>query len=95
MMTTPPSPLRYGLEQARAQLPHIASEAHAGYASVITRHGKPVAVVVPVAQWEQAQPPSPSSAGPGLLALRGSGRGLWGADVAGAVADLRDEWERG
>lgn len=94
-MTTPLSPLRYGLEQARAQLPHIASEAHAGYASVITRHGKPVAVVVPVAQWEQAQQqPLPPSAGPGLLALRGSGRGLWGEDAARAVADLRDEWER-
>lgn len=94
-MTTSPAPLRYGLEQARAQLPLIASEAHAGHASVITRHGKPVAVVVPVAQWEQAQqPPSPPT-GPGLLALRGTGRGLWGEDPARAVADLRDEWERG
>lgn len=94
-MTTSPAPLRYGLEQARAQLPLIASEAHAGHASVITRHGKPVAVVVPVAQWEQAQQPPPPSTGPGLLALRGTGRGLWGEDPARAVADLRDEWERG
>jgi hypothetical protein len=30
---------QYGLEQARAQLPLIASEAVAGYSSVITRHG--------------------------------------------------------
>ena len=39
---------QYGLEQARAQLPLIASEAVAGYSSVITRHGKPVADLVPV-----------------------------------------------
>lgn len=94
-MTTCPAPLRYGLEQARAQLPLIASEAHAGHASVITRHGKPVAVVVPVAQWEQAQQPPLPSTGPGLLVLRGTGRGLWGEDPARAVEDLRDEWGRG
>lgn len=93
-MSPLPLPLRYGLEQARAQLPHIASEAHAGYASVITRHGKPVAVVVPVAQWVQTQQPPPP-AGSGLLALRGSGQGLWGDDAAHTVADLRGEWERG
>ena len=38
----------YGLEQARAQLPRIAAEAHAGHTSVITRHGEPMAAVVPV-----------------------------------------------
>lgn len=97
-MTTAPEPLRYGLEQARAQLPLIASEATAGYSSVITRHGKPVAVVVPIAQWEQAQQQAEAQRActvPGLLALRGSGRGLWGEDSARTVADLRDEWERG
>ena len=44
----------YGLEQARAQLPLIASEAEAGYSSEITRHGKPIAKVVPLepAPWK-------------------------------------------
>ena len=79
----------YGLEQARAQLPHIASEAMAGYSSVITRHGKPVAVVVPVDQWQAAQ----ATRRLNLLALRGSGRGLWPQTAAQAVAGLRDEWE--
>jgi len=83
-------PSTYGLEQARAQLPHIASEALAGESSVITRHGKPVAVVVPVDQW-QAQRVQ-SLRGPGILALRGTGRGLWGKDPAKTVAKLRDEW---
>ncbi len=79
----------YGLEQARAQLPHIASEALAGYSSVITRHGKPVAVVVPVDQWQAAQ----AQHRPNLLALRGSGRDLWPQGAAQAVAELRDEWQ--
>ena len=81
----------YGLEQARAHLPHIASKAVAGETSVITRHGKPVAVVVPVAQWQAQQQRSRASAG--ILALRGTGRGLWGNDPAKAVAKLRDEWD--
>lgn len=83
-------PTTYGLEQARAQLPHIASEALAGEASVITRHGKPVAVVVPVDQWQAQQ--QRARMGPGILALRGTGRGLWGGDPAKTVAKLRDEW---
>ena len=78
----------YGLEQARAQLPHIASEAAAGSSSVITRHGKPVAVVVPVELWESVQ-----SRPINVLALRGTGRGLWPQGAAQAVAALRDEWE--
>ena len=85
---SPPKP--YGLEQARAQLPHIASEAVAGYTSVITRHGKPVAVVLPVSAWEaqqQAQRPRIS-----VLALKGTGRGLWPEGGAAAVNALRHEW---
>jgi len=82
---------QYGLEQARTQLPHIAAEAQAGYTSVITRHGKAVAVVVPVAQW-QAEQAQKARAG-GILALRGSGRELWPPGAAQAVAELRDEWQ--
>jgi prevent-host-death family protein len=81
---------QYGLEQARAQLPLIASEAVAGYSSVITRHGKPVAVVVPVEQWREEQARTLKQCG--VLALRGSGRGLWPEGAAPAVAQLRDEW---
>jgi prevent-host-death family protein len=81
---------QYGLEQARAQLPLIASEAVAGTSSVITRHGKPVAVVVPVEQWRDQQARSLKQAG--VLALRGSGRGLWPEGAAASVVQLRDEW---
>lgn len=82
---------RYGLEQARAQLPHIAAEASAGYTSVITRHGKPVAVVVPMDEWQAQQGQRVKSAG--ILALRGSGRDLWPHSAGEAVAQLRDEWQ--
>jgi len=81
----------YGLEQARAQLPLIASEAEAGYSSEITRHGKPVAVVVPVQDWQAAQ--GKQVAMGGILALRGTGAGLWPRGAAIAVAQLRKEWQ--
>lgn len=84
--------VKYGLEQARAQLPLIASEAVAGYTSVITRHGKPVAVVVPVGEWQAQQQARQAQIG-SILALRGTGKGLWPQGVGQAVADLRDEWQ--
>ena len=84
-------PSSYGLEQARIQLPHIVAEAHAGMRSVITKHGKPYAAIVPLHDLVLA--PTPTPAGEGLLALRGTGRGLWGADVGQTVADLRNEWD--
>jgi prevent-host-death family protein len=81
----------YGLEQARAQLPLIAAEAEAGYSSEITRHGKPVAMVVPVQDWQAAQGRQVATGG--ILALRGTGRGLWPQGAAKAVAQLRNEWQ--
>lgn len=81
----------YGLEQARIQLPAIVAEAHAGHASIITRHGKPYAAIVPIQDFQKSQPSAEAS---GLLALRGTGRGLWGPDVSQTIADLRDEWGR-
>ncbi len=80
----------YGLEQARAQLPLIAAEAQAGHSSIITRHGKPMAVVVPVQDWQAAQ--GQQVALGGILALRGTGRGLWPQGAVKAVAQLRQEW---
>ena len=75
-----------GLEQARAGLPTLVEEARSGHSFVITRHGKPVAAVVPLSVMQGARKRA------GLLALRGSGAGLWGGDAALAVRGLRDEW---
>ena len=86
-----PIPNSYGLEQARIQLPHIVAEAHAGLRSVITKHGKPYAAIVPLQDLALAS--THASAGESFLALRGTGRGLWGADVGQTVDDLRNEWD--
>ncbi len=80
----------YGIEQARAQLPRIVAEAHAGAYSVISKHGKPYAAVVSLQELEKLQ--AARKAQRGLLALRGTGRGLWGSDVGKTVTELRDEW---
>ena len=71
-------------------MPLIAAEAQAGHSSVITRHGKPMAVVVPVQDWQAAQ--GQQVALGGILAMRGTGRGLWPQGAAKAVAQLRQEW---
>jgi prevent-host-death family protein len=76
-----------GAEEARQQLPAILAAAAAGQTTVITRHGREIAAVVPVLAIRSARPVS-------LLALAGSGRHLWGADSRKAIADLRDEWSR-
>jgi prevent-host-death family protein len=85
------APNLYGLEQARIQLPQIVSEAHAGAYSVITKHGKPYAAVVPLQELEKLQASNrpPHS----LLTLRGTGKGLWGRNVGQTMAALRDEWD--
>ena len=80
-------PVSKGAEEARQQLPAILAAAAAGRTTVITRHGREIAAVVPAAAIRRARPVS-------LLALAGSGRGLWGKDSSRAIAALRDEWTR-
>ena len=77
----------YGLEQARIQLPNIVSNAHAGIRSIITKHGKPYAAIVPLQDVLKSSVDTS-----GILALRGTGRGLWGTDAGQTVSALRDEW---
>jgi prevent-host-death family protein len=79
----------FGLVQARRQLPHMLAEAHAGSSTLITRHGKPVAVVAPVRVWQSG--PSNRWRHSGILSLRCTGRGLWRQGASRAVAELRDE----
>lgn len=81
----------YGLEQARAQLPRIAAEARAGQTSVITRHGEPMAAVVPISFLKTQQAGRIRKGG--ILGLRGTGRHMWPEGAGQAVAKLRDEWQ--
>lgn len=78
--------LRVGLEQGRSQLPHLASLAQAGQGSLLTKHGKPYAAIVAPDMLLK------SRRKPGFLALRGSGKGLWGKSAAAHISKLRDEW---
>lgn len=76
-----------GLEQGRKQLPQLAELAHGGVGSLLTKHGKPyAAIVAPDLLLNPRRKPS-------FLALRGTGKGLWGKSAAQHVAALRDEWE--
>jgi prevent-host-death family protein len=76
----------YGAEEARTKLPELLERAHRGQATVITKHGKPYAALVPAAKTLALKPRLK------LLALAGSGKGLWGRGSAKAVDRMRDEW---
>ena len=75
-----------GLEEGRSTLPKLATRANAGQPSLLTRHGKPFAAIVSPDMLLKARPRT------SFLALRGSGKGLWGPMPARTVAALRDEW---
>ncbi len=86
------SPVK-GAEEARSTLPAILDRAERGTSTVISRHGRPVAAVVPIELYQAIQrihEPKRRS----LLSLGGSGAGLWGEDSARAIRELRDEWSR-
>lgn len=79
---------RKGAEEARNQLPDLLDAAEKGRSTIITRHGRPVAALVPIEAYEAAVRQR------SLLPLKGSGRGLWGKNSTRTLALLRDEWSR-
>jgi prevent-host-death family protein len=79
---------RKGAEEARNQLPDLLEAAEQGRSTVITRHGRPVAALIPIAAFDAAGRQQP------LLPVAGSGRGLWGKDSTRTLRKLRDEWSR-
>jgi prevent-host-death family protein len=80
--------LRKGAEEARNRLPELLTAAEKGRSTVITRHGRPVAVLVPIAAYGALIGEQP------LTPWQGSGRGLWGKDSARTLRRLHDEWSR-
>jgi len=80
--------LRKGAEEARNQLPELLDAAEKGESTIITRRGRPIAVLAPVAALGAVIGQQP------LMPLQGSGRGLWGKDSARTIRRLRDEWNR-
>ena len=79
---------RKGAEEARNQLPELLDAAEKGQSTIITRHGRPVAALVPIGAYGAAVRQ------PSLLPLAGTGRGLWGKDSTRTIRKLRDEWDR-
>jgi prevent-host-death family protein len=77
-----------GAEEARNQLPHLLDEAEKGRSTVITKHGRPVAALMPIEAYDAAVRQEP------LTPLAGSGRGLWGKSSVRTIRKLRGEWSR-
>jgi prevent-host-death family protein len=77
-----------GSEEARNELPTLLEDAEGGRATIITRRGRPVAALVPLAQYHISHRQQ------SLLTMEGSGRGLWGKNSGGALDKMRDEWSR-
>jgi prevent-host-death family protein len=76
-----------GSEAARAKLPELLELAHHGSSTVITKHGRPYAALVPISSV------APAHRQVSVLALTGTGAGLWGNDSSRSLAELRNEWE--
>jgi prevent-host-death family protein len=78
--------VRKGAEDARNQLPDLLEAAENGHSTIITKHGRAVAALVPLDDYEAGNRQEP------LVPMEGSGRGLWGEDSRRTLRDLRDEW---
>lgn len=81
-------PIRKGAEEVRSQLSELLTAAQQGRQTIITRHGRPVAVLAPVSAAGEAH------AQRSLLPLAGSGRGLYGRNSQVTLRRLKDEWSR-
>ncbi len=77
-----------GAEEARNQLPHLLEAAADGRSTVITKHGRPVAALVPIEDYLALARQEP------LTPMAGSGRALWGGNSARTIGKPRDGWTR-
>ena len=80
------SPTRQGAELARKHFPALVEQAARGEPTIITKHGKPYAALVPASYLTQ------NEAGIDIRTLRGSGKGLWGRSVKRGLNAMRSEW---
>ena len=76
-------------EEARNNLPDLLDAAENGQVTIITRHGKAVAALMPIEQYRHA-----SQRQLPITPLEGTGRGLWGKNSTRTIAKLRAEWNR-
>ena len=83
-----PNATRKSAEEAGNQLPELLAAAEKGRSTIITRHGRPIAALVPIEAYGAAICQQP------LMPLKASGRGLWGKNSAHRIRMLREEWTR-
>ena len=88
MTRTSRQPHTTGAEEARKQLPALVAAAALGRTTIITKHGRAVAAVVPADSIAPAKKQSP------ITAITGTGKGLWGKTSTKLITKLRDEWSR-
>ena len=88
MMRTQPKPHTTGAEEARKQLPALVAAAAQGHTTIITKHGRAIAAVVPADSITPVKKQSP------ITSIAGTGKGLWTKDSTKVIAKLRDEWSR-
>jgi len=77
---------KQGAEEARKCFPSLVEQAARGEPTIITKHGKPYAALVPTSYLAL------NKAGVDIRVLRGSGKGLWGHSVKRALRSMREEW---
>ena len=75
-----------GAEEARRNFPALVEQAARGEPTIITKHGKPYAALVPASYVGQ------DVARVDIRALRGSGKGLWGRSIKRTIRSMREEW---
>ena len=80
-----PSRTSCDADQARAHFSDLLEQAQRGVTTIITQRGKSLAALVPIAACD-----SPRLL---LASMKGSGAGLWSADVRVSVDRIRNEWE--
>ena len=78
--------MKQGAEVARKRFPTLVEQAARGESTIITKHGKPYAALVPVSYLKE------NKVGVDIRALRGSGKGLWGRSVQRTLRSMREEW---
>jgi prevent-host-death family protein len=84
MLSTSPDPL--SVAQAREQFPSLLEAAESGTETVISRRGRPVAVLGPLSLRRTRKPV-------GLDSLIGTGAKLWGPEIGRYVDQQRGEWD--
>lgn len=75
-----------GAEEARTRLPELLELAHGGSSTVITRHGRPYAALVPLEDARRAR-----GGGARIMRLKGTGAGCWDDPLTWTGRE-RDAW---